>query len=479
MFGEGQKALLEEILGADWKTLETVAPDVGVYAKELKILEIDPPRGQEGRFAFPSAEREALLVGIFKPETGPKNRAYAMEIPYAKLIDQLSHFEKAPYPTSLAILSEEGQKLAGEEQTDAIEAKFPIDEAHIALLLSVSKGAIQGIHERTVFFRFVSLLLFIGIVGGFFVYLLTRRIAKPLKNLCTAMQRVSEGAVHIRYTPDRMGFEINELGKQFNQTLDALLEQQHEAERERLGREKLAQEFRIGHEIQASLFPIHLPELSELEIAPGYLPAKEVGGDFYDLLPLENGTLFIAMADTAGKGISACLYSLGLRSSLRSFAAVATDLSEIVLRANDLFWIDAKNTGMFVTLWAGIYDPKTRKLTYCCQGHAPAVLHREGKLQELTTHGIALGAQKLDAVTTESILLHIHDLLFLYTDGLIEAHDIDEQLFGSKRLREFLSRSGKNAPAQIIEKLLEEVHLFSQGMAQHDDLTALAIRICR
>jgi sigma-B regulation protein RsbU (phosphoserine phosphatase) len=475
MIGEGEKELLEEIIEAEWQILETVSKDVSEHSKDLQIFVLPLPNGVRGRFALPSEKREALIVGI---ETSGR-RAFAMAIPYQNILRRLSAFEKTPFPISLAIVSQDGKILAGSRQSDALSVDFPIETARISLSLTASRGTIQGLHERDVFFRFLSLLLFVGLIGGLFVWLLTRRVAKPLKQLCAAMQRVSEGAVHIRYTPDRMGFEINELGKQFNQTLDSLLRQQQEAERERIGREKLAQELRIGHEIQASLLPTHVPELPEIDIAPGFLPAREVGGDFYDLFLLENGSLFIAIADTAGKGISACLYSLGLRSSLRSFAAVSPDLSEIVLRANDLFWLDAKNSGMFVTLWAALYDPKTRALTYCSQGHAPSLLLRSGKIQELTTKGIALGAQKLDSIAVHSITLEVHDLVLLYTDGLLEAHDPDQQLFGSKRLREFLSRNGKYPPAQIIETLLEEIHLFGQGAPQHDDLTALALRISR
>jgi len=478
MIGEGEQAFLEEKIQLYWRILDAVSDadssDVREYARQLQIIQIPLPTGASGHFAIPSIRNEALLTG----KQIPQQKALAIKITYQEILEQFSHFENAPYSVSLALALENGEPFVGHVLSDALTVKLPIPDTEFHLVLSSSSTLIREMYEREMLFRYLSLLVFIVLIGGLLVWIVTRRVAKPLRNLCTAMQRVQQGAIHIRYVPDRMGFEINELGKQFNETLDALLLQSQEAERERIAREKLREELRIGHEIQASLFPTHIPEIKELDIGAGYLPAREVGGDFYDLFLLENGSLFLAIADTAGKGISACLYSLGLRSSLRSFAALSTDLSEIVLRANDLFWIDAKNTGMFVTLWAAIYDPKKRLLTYCNQGHVPAFLMRDGRLQELTTAGIALGAQKLTALTTESITLHLHDLLFLYTDGVIEAHDPDQQLFGSKRLREFLSKAKKNAPGPIIDQLLEEIHLFAQGTAQHDDITALALRIC-
>lgn len=326
------------------------------------------------------------------------------------------------------------------------------------------------------YFHFATLVFFVGVIGGGAVYLLTRRIAKPLKELCKTMERVSEGAAHVRYTPDRMGFEINELGLQFNETLDALLLYTQEAEKERLLREKLAEELRIGHEIQANLLPLHVPGVAGVDIATSYFGSKEVSGDFYDLFRLENGKLLIAISDVAGKGISACLFSLGLRSMLRSLASVTTDLGELVRRVNDLYWIDAHEPSMFATLWLGLYDPASHYLTYCSQGHPPALLRRGNQLQELWTGGIALGAQKIDVIPTKEIILTKGDLLLLYTDGILEAHDRNDQLFGKERLHPFVLR-GKGTSQQIADQLIDEVRLFSRGEAQHDDMTLVVLKM--
>lgn len=473
MIGEGEQAFLEEKIALNWRILDAISSDAHVHARQFQTTEMRMPRGVSDYFVIPNTRSEALLVG----KKVPWQKALVIKISYQEILEQFAHFEKAPYPVSLALVGENGNVIAGRLLPDSLSVKLPIKDSQLFLHLTTSIEVIRGLYEKEALFRFLTLLLFIILIGGGLVWLLTRRVAKPLKSLTLAMQRVKEGAIHIRYTPDRMGFEINALGMQFNETLDALLQQQQEVERERIGREKLAEELRIGHEIQASLLPTHIPEIKELDMATGYLPAREVGGDFYDIFLLENGSIFLAIADTAGKGISACLYSLGLRSSLRSFAAHSNDLSEIVLRANDLFWLDAKNTGMFVTLWAALYDPKKRLLTYCNQGHAPAFLIHNGRIRELTTAGIAMGAQKLETVHTESLSLEICDLLFLYTDGVIEANDPDRQLFGSKRLREFLTRNKRKTPQQIIDTLLEEIHLFGQGVPQHDDITAIALHI--
>jgi sigma-B regulation protein RsbU (phosphoserine phosphatase) len=469
ILGRERAILIQEEIETQWAVLDAVSQDVGKHAKALKIQEILLPQGLNDKFAFASEKQDALLIGIKYRST----RALVIPVPFSRIIQEISQDADFPYPIHLILSDDAGKVFArdGKESgDDVLSVQIPVLDSNLQVILQVPEEAIQDLHKRDYIFRFLALLFFVGVIGGSLVYWLTRRVARPLRALCKTMERVSEGGVHVRYPPDRMGFEINELGKRFNETLDSLLEHQKEAEVQRIGRERLAEELKIGHEIQASLLPTTFPEHSGIDIATGYLPAKEVSGDFYEFLQLENGSFLIAIADTAGKGVSACLYSLGLRSSIRTLAEVSSDLSEIVLRANDLFWQDARSSGMFVTLWIGIFDPKTALLTFCSQGHPPALLQRGSKVESLHTKGIALGAQALDAIETDQIKLKKGDLLFLYTDGILEAHNIDNELFGKKRLFEFLLGKKKEKSKQIAIDLLREIDQFSEGVAQHDDI---------
>ncbi len=376
----------------------------------------------------------------------------------------------SPYPIRFVISEKEVPA------NHSLMVEVPIPNTPLHLTASLPHSFIRSWHHSDFFYRLGTLLFCVGVLGGGAVIWLTRRISRPMRKLCSTLERVSEGAIHARYQPDWMGFEINQLGKQFNETLDQLLHHQREAEKERLLKERLAEELRIGHEIQKNLLPTHIPEDAGLLIAPGYLPAKEVSGDFYDLFLTPQGELLIVIADVAGKGVSACLHALGLRSAIRTLANTTPDLQEIVIRANDLFWLDAQHSSMFATLWIGLYDPIGKKLRYCSQGHPPAFLLQGGKMHELSTGGISVGAQQLDAVSMKEVVLAEGDLLCLYTDGITEAHDPDNQLFGKKRFTEFLFRKKKEMPAQIVDFLLEEVELFAQSIPQHDDMTLL---ICR
>ncbi|HEX2582962.1 MAG TPA: SpoIIE family protein phosphatase, partial [Chlamydiales bacterium] len=241
-----------------------------------------------------------------------------------------------------------------------------------------------------------------------------------------------------------------------------------EIEEERMQRVKLAEELKLGQKIQENLLPKKFPTLLDFEISAGFISAQEVGGDFYDIFPLSTKTL-IAVADVAGKGISACLFSLGLRSSLRALAANLDSLSEIVQQANQLFLSDAEESSHFATLWIGVLEK--RRLSFVNLGHPPALLKRGFSLQELTTDYAALGSMRYESIQAQSINLEEGDELLLFSDGATDAMDSEGQRYGIDRLKEsFLKQGGA-------EEILHRTQLFSQSPVPHDDMTILHLRM--
>jgi phosphoserine phosphatase RsbU/P len=461
---------------------------------------------RQGSFVFLNPRGESkndwLYVGKTIAAGQMTTGALVIATPAERFLSRLVYLEYSPYPLQLSLIDETGQIILSSDKEkkspplhwtpepslpnswfveaksgDFLAVKIPVEGTRYSLMLDVSEKSIANLQMKDYFFRIASLLFFVCLLGGGILMWLTHRVSKPLRSLCAVMKRVSEGASHIRFTPDRMGFEINVLGQQLNQMLDALIAHQQEADRERIARERLAQELRIGHQIQASMLPTQLPEVPSLEMAPGYLSAREVSGDFYDLFVLKDGRLMISIADAADKGISACLFSLSFRSMLRTSAAVMSDLASIVNTANTLLLRDTAASSFFVTAWIGIYDPLTRKLDYCSQGHPPAYIRKSnGDVIELAAEGMALGIEEIQP-RIQHVALSVQDLLFLYTDGVIEANDPDHQLFGKERLKEFLHRCKKDATQAVVDQMLEEIHLFCSGAPQADDLTLLAIRV--
>jgi serine phosphatase RsbU (regulator of sigma subunit) len=468
VIAEGSETYVQDRIERDWKILGAVAVKPIELGDDLTVYKIRNPGSSEDRFVTMDYLGKNLQIGIHTPD----GKAIAFLLPLSELYETLEAFDKAPYPISLALLGSDNAPLIGRVVNDAITSKIALQNTPLTLCLSVPLSAIRDSYERELLFRSLILLGSILVVGGLLLAILTRRMTKPMRHLCDTMARVSEGATHCRYRPDWMGFEINTLGAQFNDTLNAVEHHQAAAAKERIEREKWAQEMRLGHEIQKSLFPEHIPDLGHLEIAARYTPALEVSGDFYDFFLIDDHRLFLAIADTAGKGISACIYSLGVRGALRALGRAKHSLSEMILRANQLLIDDTKHSGMFITLWAGVYDMKTRALTYTNHGHLPTLLVREGAIEELTTPGIALGATHLDTVPTKKITLRPHDRLLLYTDGVIEAHNPQNHLYSGERLKGQLLTHNTLGSHALLNALFQDVHSFTKDAPLHDDLTA-------
>ncbi|MBN1914950.1 MAG: SpoIIE family protein phosphatase [Parachlamydiales bacterium] len=356
-------------------------------------------------------------------------------------------------------------------------AVIPMKDLGISLLVDIEEEYIKSLHWQYYFLRLLKMFLFITIIGGGSAWILIRKLSAPLKNLLNVMDRVKEGDVSQCYVPAVMGYEINMLGTSFNEMIQSVLKHQKIAEQERVAKEKLAQELKIGHDIQMSLFPSAMPHIKGLDITSGYVPAKEVGGDFYDIFYYNDRVYFI-IADVCGKGISACLYALGVRSLFRSFFILGKPISEVVSHVNEVFFRDVEASLTFVTAWVGELHLDTKELTYCSLGHFPALLRQKGgEIQELQTDGIAIGVSESIEVFEKKITLQREDILLLYTDGIIEAHDRDHHGYGIEKLKTFLQKIVQLPSKEMVSLLLQDVKAFSVLEEQADDMTAVIIRL--
>lgn len=322
----------------------------------------------------------------------------------------------------------------------------------------------------------------IVLVGGALTALFAWYCARPLQRLAAVMAAIQSGDLSQRYVIDPFGFEINELGLTFNGMLDALLEKKERVETERIKREIYAQELKIGRNVQRSLLPEKMPNYPNVEIAERYLPAKEVAGDFYDLFVRGDNTekreLVLMIADASDKGVQACFYSLGVRSSARAFAREFDDPAVIMKSANRLFCDDSRDSGMFVTAALAIYDGQERLLRYFSCGHNPILVRRTtGEIVKLANLGIAMGFIKEMQGETRTLQLAPGDLICLYTDGVTEAMNEVDALFGEERLERFLKESGNESVDESARMLLEELKRFCGKKPQHDDITLLLVKV--
>lgn len=375
------------------------------------------------------------------------------------------------------------QKKAGIWEWAALKGKdlalnFNVPNANFDLFVSISSDQIQQYGNRGFFAHLLTLIGILVLIGGAGAFWLILLISRPLQQLYTVMDNVRTGNYNKKYIPDRFGFEINILGENFNQMLKELLQNMQKAENERVEREILSQELRIGRSVQKGLLPKEIPEFSSLSLGVGFSPAKDVAGDFYDLFARDDKELLIAIADASDKGVSACFYSLVVRSMLRSHAIAGESLQDIIMKTNELFCKDTALTGNFVTAWVALYETETNTMHYHSAGHMPAiVVLPDGSIEEHSTPGIALGVDANSKIEVRSLHLPKGSLLFLYSDGVTEAHNEKGELFGKSRLLDFLRSHHQLDPQKLIDALIEQVHQFAGELSQHDDLTAVSISV--
>jgi sigma-B regulation protein RsbU (phosphoserine phosphatase) len=321
-----------------------------------------------------------------------------------------------------------------------------------------------------------SLFLFILVLGGGATYLLTLRISKPLSALCGVMQMGEEGHLETRFDFDKWGFEVNYVGYLYNRLMDKIQLMIQEIRTERSEKERYATQMLLALEIQKSLLPTKI-QIPNIKIASSYFPAIDVAGDIFDYFEISPGRVLLMCSDVAGKGIQACLYSLGFRGFVRSVSVFEKNLDKIVSQVNDLYLKDTLENCMFVTAWIGILDTTSKTLEYVSCGHPPALLRRHDLPVELLEgEGIPFGIQKMDEIKVQKIQLKSKDLVIAYTDGVTEAMNDAKQLYGMDRLITAIRNIDVASPENLIEDLYRRIKEFS-SKEQSDDITILAIEI--
>ena len=240
-------------------------------------------------------------------------------------------------------------------------------------------------------------------------------------------------------------------------------------------------ELDVAKNIQSSIIPHSFKPFNDnknFEIIGTMLPARRIGGDFFDFFPLGDHLLGFSIADVSGKGVPAALFMTMSRGLLRALGQKTSLASECLRQLNELLVLENASS-MFVTAFYGILDINTGELSYSNAGHnPPCIISPTGDITEIgRAQGIALGVTtEIDLFTENHVKLKTGDTLLLYTDGVTEAMNPQRELFGEERLTTFLSKHGTSPLATIINGLVNEVELFASGAEQADDITLLAIR---
>jgi serine phosphatase RsbU (regulator of sigma subunit)/predicted ester cyclase len=255
-------------------------------------------------------------------------------------------------------------------------------------------------------------------------------------------------------------------------TLHTTLERLEEEMRER---QRVEHELGVARRIQHALLPKDLPELEGWEIARHYQPAREVGGDFYDFLRLEDGRVGLVIGDVSGKGIAAALVMANTQSVLRAVAQrEGITPGRVLEEANEVLYAYIPPT-MFITCLYAILDPESGGLVYANAGHDLPYLHRNSEAEELRARGMPLGLMPGMDYEEKEVTLEAGESALFYSDGLVEAHDPKGEMFGFPRLQTLVAEYGEEPSLE--ETLLEELYSFvGEGWKQEDDITLLTLK---
>jgi ketosteroid isomerase-like protein len=240
-------------------------------------------------------------------------------------------------------------------------------------------------------------------------------------------------------------------------------------------RERVEQELQVARRIQHASLPKEVPTLEGWQISPYYRPAREVGGDFYDFHLLSDGRLGLVVGDATGKGMPAALV-MSTTCGMLQLAARAwgsSSPSEVLVQVNETL-LARIPPNMFVTCFYGVLDPMSGSFAYANAGHDLPYLHRNDDAEELRARGMPLGLMPGMSYEEKEIVLEAGESVLFYSDGLVEAHDPEGEMFGFPRLRALVAEHAEEGSLGTF--LLEELYIFvGEGWEQEDDITLLSL----
>ncbi len=321
----------------------------------------------------------------------------------------------------------------------------------------------------------LTTLLAIGI-GAVVALSLAGIVTGPLKLLMKDIRTVSDGNLE-HHTRSHSRDEIGELAATFNH-MTILMKEARTADLERLG---IEHDLELARDIQSNLLPKRLPKLKGMDVHAFYRAAKEVGGDYYDLIPLTAQHLGIAVGDVAGKGVQGSLVMAMTRAVIRAVSPGISSPARILAKANHILAKDLK-PGSFVTLCFLTVDVVARTVTLSRAGHNPLLVHHAGtgKSEFLSPGGIALGFDPgpLFEKTIKEITIPLAkgDVVVAYTDGVVESMNPARDQYGSERFKNLIASRAKGSAAEIVKALVADLDLHQGSAPQHDDISIVVLK---
>jgi sigma-B regulation protein RsbU (phosphoserine phosphatase) len=301
-----------------------------------------------------------------------------------------------------------------------------------------------------------------------FIYVLIKRvIINNLKKINDTLGRITDGDLNV--TVDvRSNEEFSSLSDDINSTVSTLKRYIAEAAA------RIDKELEYAKQIQLSALPTNFPKGEDFGIYAQMIAAKEVGGDFYDFYKLSDSTVAFLAADVSGKGIPAAMFMMTAKTIIKDLAESGMAVNDIFTKANEKL-CENNESGMFVTAWMGILDLNTGNVQFANAGHNPPLLKRaDGSFEYLKTRaGFVLAGMEGVIYRIGEITLNKGDRLFLYTDGVPEATNAENELYGEDRLLDFMNRNDSMEATELLPALKNNIDEFVGNAPQFDDITML------
>ena len=364
------------------------------------------------------------------------------------------------------------------EKTDYINFGKFLDNGALINFYIPEKEIVADVEKRNKLYSFFIALS--GFAALFLAYILTALfINKPIAKLTGEVAGIALGNLDTQIKIETND-ELSVLAKTFNKMTGELKKSIDENLREREEKNRLNIELSVAVEIQESMLPNVFPAFpgrDEFDLFASMLPAKNVGGDFYDFFFINKDNLVLLIADVSGKGVPAALFMVIAKTLIKN-ASFEKKPREVFDAVNAKL-CENNDAGMFVTAFMGVFNIPTGVLTFVNAGHNPPLIKKgDGSFAYLKTKpSLVLAFSNETKYGQEEILLEKDDVLFLYTDGVTEAMNKDNELFGEDRLLNVLDKYAHFPPGELVPAVKRDVDDFSEGMNQADDITMLAFLV--
>lgn len=365
---------------------------------------------------------------------------------------------------------------------------MPVDEmlkpaeAADQAIRSISTQALKDMDDiiRRLNLIMLGLFLFLTATFVFIVRNVCDRVSRPILTLAQDVRGIGEGNLDYR-CGIHTGDEIELLGESFERMTVSLRVYIENLTRATAEKERIGAELNVAHRIQANMLPCifpPFPDRPEFDLYAMMIPAKEVGGDFYDFFMVDEDHLMVVIADVSGKGIPAALFMMTTKTLIQTLAQTGMTPAQVLDEANARL-CERNETGMFVTAWVGMLEISSGRLICANAGHNAPLIRRSGARFEFLKirPGFVLAGMEGTCYRPSETTLLPGDMLYMYTDGVTEAFNPEEQLYGEARLQKALEQNDAADLKALLNAVKADIDAFASGAAQSDDITMLILRV--